>query len=52
MDIKIISTIIATIIGVIAFFPYLKDIFSLKTKPHVYTWLIWVITQGTAVLGI
>jgi len=50
MDIKIILTIIATIIGVVAFFPYLKDTFSLKTKPHAYTWLIWAITQGTAVL--
>jgi len=52
MDIKIILTIIATIIGVVAFFLYLKDTFSLKTKPHAYTWLIWAITQGTAVFGI
>jgi hypothetical protein len=52
MDIKIILTIIATVIGVVAFLPYLKDIFSLKTKPHAYTWLIWVTTQGTAVFGI
>lgn len=52
MDTKIILTIIATIIGVAAFFPYLRDIFSLKTTPHAYTWLIWAITQGTAVFGI
>jgi hypothetical protein len=52
MDTKIILTIIATIIGVAAFFPYLRDTFSLKTKPHAYTWLIWAITQGTAVFGI
>lgn len=52
MDIKIILTIIATLIGIVAFFPYLKDTFSLKTKPHAYTWLIWAITQGTAVFGI
>lgn len=52
MNLKIFFTIIAAIIGVIAFIPYLRDIFLLKTKPHVYTWLIWVITQGTAVLGI
>jgi hypothetical protein len=49
---KIIFTIIATVIGAIAFLPYLKDTFSLKTKPHAYTWLIWTITQGTAVVGI
>lgn len=52
MDTKIILTIIATVIGVAAFFPYLKDTFSLKTRPHSYTWLIWAITQGTAVFGI
>ncbi len=52
MDLKIFFTIIAAVIGVLAFIPYLRDIFLLKTKPHAYTWLIWVITQGTAVLGI
>ena len=52
MDVKIILTVIATAIGVVAFFPYLRDTFSLKTKPHAYTWLIWAITQGTAVFGI
>lgn len=52
MNTKIIISILATIIGVISFFPYLKDVFKLKTKPHLYTWLIWSITQGTAVFGI
>ena len=52
MDIKIIFTIIATVIGTVAFLPYLRDIFLLKTKPHIYTWLIWLMTQGTAVFGI
>lgn len=52
MNTKIILTIIATIIGIVSFLPYLKDMLSLKTKPHAYTWLIWSITQGTAVFGI
>jgi len=52
MNIKIILTIIATIIGIVAFFPYIRDIVQLKTKPHAYTWLIWAITQTTAVVGI
>lgn len=52
MDAKIILTIIATVIGITAFFPYLSGVFLLKTKPHAYTWLIWAITQGTAVFGI
>lgn len=52
MDIKLLFTIIATFICVISFIPYLRDIFSSKTKPHAYTWLIWTITQGTAVAGL
>ncbi|MDD4662049.1 MAG: hypothetical protein PHG24_02085 [Candidatus Pacebacteria bacterium] len=51
MEIKIIFSILASIVGVVAFLPYLKDVFSSKTKPHIYTWLIWIITQGTAVAG-
>lgn len=30
------------------YFPYFRDIFLNKTKPHLYTWLVWAITQGTA----
>ncbi len=48
MDIKLLFAIISTVIAIIAFIPYLKDMFSRKTKPHAYTWLIWSITQGTA----
>ena len=50
-DIKIILAIIATFIGIVAFFPYLKDTLNRKTKPHAYTWLIWALTQGTAVFA-
>ncbi len=37
-----------TLLSNLAFLPYLRDIFRKRTQPHVYTWLIWVITQGTA----
>jgi len=49
--IKTACGIIATIISVIAFFPYLKDIFKRKTHPHSYTWLIWTILQVTGVIA-
>jgi len=52
MDIKTIFAIASALVGVYAFFPYIRDIFSLKTKPHTYTWLVWAITQGTAVAGL
>ena len=51
MNIKIFFTIIGIVIGLGSCVPYLKDILSSKTKPHVYTWLIWSITTGTAALG-
>jgi hypothetical protein len=51
MNYKIIFGLISTVIGVISFFPYLKDIFAKKTKPHIYTWLIWSIIQGVGVVA-
>ena len=50
--IKIISAILATILGTYAFFPYIRDILKNKTKPHLYTWLIWTIGQTVAVAGL
>jgi len=48
MDIKLIFAISASVLTVLGYFPYLRDIFLKKTRPHAYTWLIWAITQGTA----
>lgn len=53
ISIKLILAIFASLVGIVgAFLPYLRDIFLKKTKPHAYTWLIWTITQGTAVAGL
>ena len=52
LDLKTLYAALAILIGVGAFLPYLWDIFKLKTKPHAYTWFIWLITQGTAVAGL
>ena len=48
LDIKLSFAIAATFITVVAYIPYFRDIFLRRTKPHLYTWLIWAITQGTA----
>lgn len=47
-DIKIVLGVIGTLCVIVAYFPYLRDMFRGETKPHVYTWLIWFITQATA----
>ena len=52
MNIKIFFAIVAVVIGLISYYPYTRDIFSGKTKPHIYSWLIWTITQGTAMVAI
>lgn len=49
--IKTICGIIATIVSIISFFPYLRNIFRRKTQPHSYTWLIWTILQVTGVVA-
>jgi hypothetical protein len=51
MDIKILLSVISALVMIFAYFPYLRDVILLKTKPHSYTWLIWIITQGTALAG-
>jgi hypothetical protein len=52
IDFKFIIAIIASVLSVIGFIPYARDIFKNKTKPHLYTWLIWGITQGTAAVAL
>lgn len=52
MELKLVFGILATIITIVGYVPYFRDIFSIKTKPHLYTWLIWGITQGTATLAL
>jgi energy-coupling factor transporter transmembrane protein EcfT len=48
LDIKILLSLGASLILALAYFPYIRDILQGKTKPHFYTWLIWVLTTGTA----
>jgi len=52
MDIKIIFAIIAAIVGIGAFLPYLVTVVFGNTRPHSLTWLIWAITQGVGVSAI
>jgi hypothetical protein len=51
LDFKFVAGILGAVIGNAAFIPYFWDIFRKRTKPHAYTWLIWCLTQGTAVAG-
>jgi len=46
MNYKIILGIAASVISFIGYIPYLRDIFLKKTKPHVFTWLVWSLIGG------
>lgn len=52
LDPKLAFAIVSTVIGIAAFLPYLLDMFARRTRPHLYTWVIWCVTQGTAVAGL
>ncbi len=48
MDYRIVLGIIATLIGLFSYIPYFRDLILKKTKPHVFTWLIWGVLTAIA----
>ncbi len=52
LDYKTVFAVVAMLISTGSFINYVKSILQLRTKPHVYTWLIWSITMGTAVAAL
>lgn len=51
MNYQTLLILAAVSIGLYGFIPYFRSVLKLETKPHVFTWLIWLITQGTGVIG-
>ena len=50
-DIRVVFTVIASLISLGVFINYARTVFKKETKPHLYTWLIWFVTQAVAVVG-
>jgi hypothetical protein len=48
MNLKIIFAGVSSIVGILCFIPYIRDIFLNKTKPHSYSWFIWAVLQTIA----
>lgn len=42
---------VTVVLAFIAIAPYIYDIFRNKTKPHVFTWVIWAIVTILAFFG-
>ena len=51
MNLKITLAVAASVIGITACVPYIRDIFRRKTTPHSYSWLVWTILQITGALA-
>lgn len=48
LDYKTIISLIAVILTIGGYIPYIRDTISGKTTPHVYTWFIWVLVTAIA----
>lgn len=48
----ILFVALSVLISIAVFGNYIYSIFFRGTQPHMYTWLIWCITQATAVAGV
>lgn len=51
MEVKFFFGIASSILAVICFAPYLRDILLRKTEPHRYSWLVWTILQTVGVMA-
>lgn len=47
-NIKNIIGIIAIVLTFVGYIPYIKDLVSGKTKPHIYSWLLWGVVTSIA----
>jgi hypothetical protein len=45
MDFKLTFGVLSSLVAVVCFIPYLRDIFKKHTQPHAYSWLVWTILQ-------
>ena len=45
MEFKLLLGLVSTLTACICYLPYLRDIISKKTEPHMYSWLVWTILQ-------
>lgn len=43
--------VLTVFLSLIALLPYIVDIFRNRTKPHVFTWMVWAVVTVLAFLG-
>jgi hypothetical protein len=52
LDMKLVYSVLAFLVGTAAYIPYVRGMLAGRTKPHAYTWLIWSITLAIATAGL
>ncbi|MBC7981883.1 hypothetical protein H7X65_02290 [Candidatus Parcubacteria bacterium] len=45
---KIIISVVAVILTIVGYIPYIRDIINKKTKPHAFTWFIFTLAGAIA----
>jgi hypothetical protein len=50
-DAKLIFTVIGFFVGIAGLVPYILDILRRKTKPHSFSWLIWMLLTAIGFTG-
>lgn len=48
MEIKSVLGLLSIIIVFFGYIPYFRDVLQKKTKPHIFTWLVWTVLSGIA----
>lgn len=51
MDYKIILGVLAALISIFSYIPYISDCIKKKTKPNVFTWVVWGIITFIAFIA-
>lgn len=52
MSIKLLFGILASVLAIFCFVPYIRDIFKKKTTPHIYSWFLWGTLQILGAIAI
>lgn len=51
MDYRVALGVIATVMALVSYVPYIRDMVSGRTKPHAFTWLVWATLTAIAFAG-
>ncbi len=51
MEFKLLFGIVSSLLAIVCFIPYIRDILKKKTEPHTYSWLVWTVLQTVGVMA-